>query len=101
MHDQETGTLETIGLRDHSRTNEYRIIGPPGTGKTRSATLHIRRAVDRFGCNSVVATSFTRAAAIELAGRDTPLDPDRIGTLHSFCFDALGKPLIAEANVAD
>jgi superfamily I DNA/RNA helicase len=101
MHDQEAAVLEMIGLRDHSLTNEYRIFGPPGTGKTRSATRHIGRAVDRFGSNSVMATSFTRAAAIELIGRDTPIDPDRIGTLHSFCFHALGKPKIAEANVGN
>jgi DNA helicase-2/ATP-dependent DNA helicase PcrA len=101
MHDEAAGTLDMIGLRDHSVTNEYRIFGPPGTGKTRSATRHIRHAVDRFGYNSVMATSFTRAAAIELTGRDVPIDPDRIGTLHSFCFHALGRPLIAEANVRD
>jgi len=92
---------ETIGLRDHSQTNEYRIFGPPGTGKTRSATCHINRSVDRLGSNSVMATSFTRAAAIELTGRDALIDPDRIGTLHSFCFQALGKPQIAEANVGE
>jgi superfamily I DNA/RNA helicase len=101
MHDQLPETLKMIGLRDHSVTNEYRIFGPPGTGKTRSSTQHIHRAVDRFGSNSVMATSFTRAAAIELTGRDVPIDLERIGTLHSSCFHALGKPPIAEAHVAD
>jgi len=100
MHERVAGTLEMIGLRDHSVT-EYRIFGPPGTGKTRSATRHIHRAVDRFGSNSVTATRFTRAAAIELTGRDVPIDLDRIGTLHSSCFHALGRPLIAEAHVND
>ena len=33
-NDQATGTLEEIGQRDHSVTSEYRIFGPPGTGKT-------------------------------------------------------------------
>ena len=29
-----------------------------------------------------------------------PISPDRIGTLHSFCWHALGGPKIAEAHVA-
>ena len=48
-----------------------------------------------------MATSFTKAAAIELTGRDVPIDLSRIGTLHSTCFHALGRPSIAEAHVDD
>ncbi len=44
-------------------------------------------------------TSFSRSAAAELAGRDLPIAGDRIGTLHSHCYHALGGPEIAEANV--
>ena len=94
-------SLETIGRRDHSKSNEYLIFGPPGTGKTTSATRLIHRAVDRFGENSVMATSFSRAAAIELMGRDVPINLERIGTLHSRCFHSLGKPLVAEAHVEE
>lgn len=101
MVEEMVGSLETIGLRDHSKSNEYLIFGPPGTGKTTTATNQIHRAVDRFGENSVMVTSFSRAAAVELMGRDVPIDLDRIGTLHSRCFHALGKPLIAEAHVED
>ena len=95
----QTGTLEEIGQRDHEITAEYRIFGPPGTGKTTSLTRQIQRAVDRFGPDSVLVTSFSRAAAAELAGRDLPISPDRVGTLHSHCWHALGGPEIAEANV--
>lgn len=101
MIEQIAEPLEMIGQRDHSKSNEYLIFGPPGTGKTTAATRQIYRAVDRFGENSVMATSFSRAAAIELMGRDVPIDLDRIGTLHSRCFQALGKPLIAEAHVEE
>ncbi len=87
-----TGTLQDIGQLDHSVTAEYRIFGPPGTGKTTNLTRQIRRAVERFGQDSVLVTSFSRTAAAELAGRDLPLSPDRIGTLHSHCFHALGCP---------
>jgi superfamily I DNA/RNA helicase len=96
-----TGTLQDIGQLDHSVTSEYRIFGPPGTGKTTNLTRQIRRAVERFGQDSVLVTSFSRTAAAELAGRDLPLSPDRIGTLHSHCFHALGCPPIAECNVDD
>lgn len=95
------GTLEGIGQQDHSVTCEYRIFGPPGAGKTTNLTRQIRRAVEKFGPDAVLVTSFSRAAAAELAGRDLPIRPDRIGTLHSLCWHALGGPEIAEASVEE
>jgi superfamily I DNA/RNA helicase len=47
----------------------------------------------------VLVTSFSRAAAAEIAGRDLPISENRIGTLHSHCWHALGGPTIAEARV--
>jgi len=94
-------SLETIGERDHAETAEYRIYGPPGTGKTTNLSRQIRRAVERFGPDSVLVTSFTRAAAAELAGRDLPISPHRIGTLHSHCWRALDGPTIAETQVEE
>ena len=93
--------LGAIGERDHSITAEYRIFGPPGTGKTTNLTRQIRRAVNRFGKDSVLVTSFSRAAAAELAGQDLPVSPDRVGTLHSHCWHALGRPEIAEVHVEE
>jgi DNA helicase-2/ATP-dependent DNA helicase PcrA len=101
MDDQTTERLDGIGMQDHSVTAEYRIFGPPGTGKTSSLTRQIQRAVDRFGDSSVLVTSFSKATAAELTSRDTPIGLDRIGTLHSHCFHALGKPAIAEVHVED
>jgi superfamily I DNA/RNA helicase len=49
----------------------------------------------------VLVTSFSRAAAAELSGRDLPVSSDRVGTLHSHCWHALGGPEIAEANVGE
>ena len=96
---QATGALDTIGQQDHAVTSEYRIFGPPGTGKTTNVTRQIRRAVDRYGPEGVLVTSFSRAAATELAGRDLPIAGDRVGTLHSHCWHALGGPEIAESQV--
>ena len=96
---QATGSLDTIGQRDHQVTSEYRIFGPPGTGKTTNVTRQVRRAVDRYGPEGVLVTSFSRAAATELAGRDLPIAGDRVGTLHSHCWHALGGPEIAESQV--
>lgn len=101
LNEQAASTLEEIGQRDHSDTSEYRIFGPPGTGKTTSLSRQIRRAVDRYGPGSVLVTSFSRTAAAELAGRDLPVNPDRIGTLHSHCYHALGAPVIAESCVEE
>ena len=97
--EQATGTLEEIGQRDHSITAEYRIFGAPGCGKTTNITRQIKRAVVKHGADAVLVTSYSRGAAAELAGRDLPIAPDRIGTLHSHCYHALGRPVIAESCV--
>jgi DNA helicase-2/ATP-dependent DNA helicase PcrA len=55
--------------------------------------------VNRYGPDSILVTSFSRAAAAELTGRDLPVASDRVGTLHSHCWHALRGPEIAEANV--
>lgn len=94
-----TGNIESIGALDHSQTSEYRIFGPPGTGKTTALSRQIRRAVEKYGEGQVLVTSFSRAAATELAGRDLPIGRHQIGTLHSHCFHALGAPKIAECNI--
>jgi superfamily I DNA/RNA helicase len=91
--------LSGIGRRDHTETAEYRVFGPPGTGKTTHLSRQICHAAKRFGPNSVLVTSFSKAAAAELTGRELPISSDRVGTLHSHCWRALGRPRIAEVNV--
>ena len=96
-----TDSVEGIGQRDHSLTSEYWVVGPPGTGKTTTTSDQVGRAVKKYDANAVLVTSFSRAAATELANCDLPINPDHLGTLHSHCFQALGKPHIAEAHVKE
>jgi DNA helicase II / ATP-dependent DNA helicase PcrA len=96
-----TGKLEDIGLQDHSFSSEYRIFGPPGTGKTTTLADVISRDAAKYGSDRVLVTSFSKAAATELVSRSLPIDSERVGTLHSHCFAALGSPAIAEAHVEE
>lgn len=83
-------------LREKLR--KYKYFRPSWDGlntrKTTTAITGIRKAADQFGPEGVFVTSFTRAAAKELTGRE--LDGVRAGTLHSHCFHVLDKPQIAE-----
>jgi len=101
LNERATGTVEGIGLMDHAVTSEYRIVGPPGTGKTRSISDQVRRGVEKYGSNKVLVASFSRAASAELANCDLPINPDMLGTLHSHCYQVLGRPSIAEAHVKE
>lgn len=88
---------------------EYRVFGPPGTGKTTEmATRFIPRSADKFGADNIMVTSFTKAAAREITykrSRDTgqriPVPPENVGTLHSMIYHALNKPQITEVHFID
>ena len=84
-----------IAKKDYPTLSEYRIVGPPGTGKTSEVAKQVGAAV-RAGKRVVVA-SLTRAAAAEAAGRDMPIGKESVGTLHSFAYRALGAGDIADS----
>ena len=81
--------------------NEHRIHGPPGTGKTTTLAHWVGKAAERFGSDAVLVSSFTRAAAVEIASRGLAVDKDNVGTLHALCYRALGRPKIAEDSLDD
>jgi DNA helicase II / ATP-dependent DNA helicase PcrA len=88
-------------ISPHEETREFRYFGPPGTGKTTTLGRQVHRAVDRYGPNGILVTSFSKASAAELLGRDLPVHKNRIGTLHSHCWRAVGGPKIAEEKVEE
>src|SRR3990172_5703864 len=77
------------------------ILGPPGTGKTTHLAERIGNAAKNFGSNHVLVSSFTKAAAQELRGRELPLPEHMVGTLHALCYRALDRPTIAETKIAE
>ena len=81
---------------------EFRLHGPPGTGKTRRlAEKIVPELADKYGPDKIMLTSFTKAAAQELASRIDLGDSKIIGTLHSICFHALGCPSLTEDKLKD
>ena len=72
-----------------------------GTGKTTFLSRQVKHAAEKFGNEAVLVTSFTRAAAAELVGRDLPISRDNIGTLHAHCYRAIGHPEIAESKIQE
>ncbi len=79
-------------------TKEFRLYGPPGTGKTTTVSKNITRALAKYYPEDVYAVSFTKAAAVELAGAQSALPRENIGTIHSLCYRWMGSPKIAEVE---
>lgn len=79
-------------------SNFFRLIGPPGTGKTTQIKEIIRTGQTEYGWgpDAFTIVTFSRTAAfrmkMELARNDLHISEGHIGTLHSLAFAALGKP---------
>lgn len=87
-------------VQDHATPEipfEYRVIGPPGTGKT--TWLAEQVTADAEEGRHVLVTSLTKAAAAEIDRKDI-LYPDQLGTLHSHAFMALGNPKLAHGKTS-
>lgn len=74
-------------------TKIFKVVGPPGTGKTRYVAKQTRLAADKYGPDRVMVCSLTKAAANEAAGATWEAGVQaRVGTLHSICYNALDRP---------
>lgn len=79
---------------------EFRVIGPPGCGKTTFLCRQVGLALAARGWSPadpwakcpVLISSLTRSAAAEVAGRGLALPEEAVGTLHSHALRALGRP---------
>ena len=80
---------------------EYRVFGPPGTGKTTYLARQVANAASRHGSERVIVSSFTRAAASEVASRNVPIPRSQVGTLHAHCYRLLDRPEIAESHAEE
>ncbi len=90
-------TRDTMPQENNTETGaEYRMVGPPGCGKTTWLTSQVEEAVNSG--RKVLISSLTKAAAAEIGGRGLPIHWDSLGTLHSHCYHALAQPAIAEGR---
>jgi DNA helicase-2/ATP-dependent DNA helicase PcrA len=77
---------------------EHQIYGAPGTGKTTYMSRQINLAAQKHGSDNILVASFTKAAAVELAGRDLPLAKEQVATLHAHAYRVIGKPKLVETD---
>lgn len=96
---------------------EFRVFGPPGTGKTTFLVSEISRLAKRKGPDSIAICSFTRAGALEIATRvdlemaayGMSIPRSQCKTIHGLAFSTLGggvevaegKPWAAEWNATN
>lgn len=79
--------------------SEFRIIGPPGCGKTTYLARQVARSIEAG--HKPLITSLTRAAAYEIGQKvefSWEFGETQCGTLHAHCFRALGRPDLIESK---
>jgi superfamily I DNA/RNA helicase len=94
-------TLEGFGDGTIDVQKKLWVFGPPGTGKTKFLSSVVEQLVEKTGDDtSVVALSFTRAAAHELTDRMS-LPKENAGTIASILWNAFERPEMAEGHLPE
>ena len=81
--------------------HEIRVFGPPGTGKTTYLAARVQDTAKHRHTDRLIVSSFTVAAAKEIAGRGLPLSRGQVGTLHALAYRAIGHPAVAQEQLAE
>lgn len=77
-------------------TEEVRVVGPPGCGKTSYVSRQVGLAAEKYGTGGVAIASLTKAAAKEIGSRTPNIPDESVGTIHAHAFRALDRPALAE-----
>lgn len=83
------------------KTNEFRVYGPPGCGKTTYVAASATELANRYGEDLVSICSLTRTAVGEASGRVIPLAEGHISTLHARCKRSLQAGPPAESRIGE
>lgn len=92
-------------MTEDQEHNEFRVFGPPGTGKTTFLNEQVVKWSREHGADALLVCSFTRTAAAEIASRVNEghrrLHRRQIGTLHSLAYHALDAPELTADRLSD
>ena len=87
-------TIEDIDAELPEEAREYRVVGPPGCGKTTYLGRQVERAVNK-GRNPFIC-SLTKAAAAEVSDETCRYPSTASAPSIPHCFYTLGQPKIAD-----
>lgn len=77
---------------DDSNASVYRVLGPPGTGKTTYLVDQAERAAQKYGCDNVRVVSMTQTASKAFAKKNSIIPSENVSTLHALAYRAIGRP---------
>jgi len=77
---------------DDSNASVYRVLGPPGTGKTTYLVDQAERAAEKYGCDNVRVVSMTQTASKAFSKKNSIIPAENVSTLHALAYRAIGRP---------
>lgn len=83
---------------DGAKAKIYRVLGPPGTGKTKFLVEQAERAAHKYGVDAVRVVSMTKTASREFARRGSIVPSENVTTLHALAYRAIGRPGVVSKN---